>query len=118
MKKWTSAGVDHRVPCTDTPLDVTEAEKKSAAVNEANQEVLSGQDASLSWGRSGGVETNHERNAPTLRAESGSGFQGAPFVAPVNPMPSSLGSTMTPASGRGAEGNWNSASIYENTKIG
>lgn len=77
-------------------------------------------DASLSWGRNGGVESNHERNAPEIpqAAEGSSGFQSAPFAAAVDPMPTPLGRDLIPDSPHGAEGNWNSAAIFERTRIG
>jgi hypothetical protein len=119
---------DHRIPHLDTGGDTPQSDPYTAAgkeVGERNDEILKGAetpaawDASLSWGRNGGVESNHERQATAIpaAAEASSGFQGAPFAAAVDPTPAPLGTPLQPASGNGAAGNFNMSDIA-NFKIG
>jgi hypothetical protein len=84
------------------------------------EETPAAADSALNWGRSGGVESTTERGDAEIpaAAESASGFQSVASASTTSPMPSTLGRPLTPVSGSGVQGNWNSSSIFENTKIG
>jgi hypothetical protein len=100
------AGVNDTVP---SPDDDPQPEQAPAA-----------QDGGMSWGTgNGGAQTTHERNAETIPPGAAASTGLSPDdVSSASPMPSTLGKPLTPVSGSGVQGNWNSSSIFENTKIG
>ena len=94
------------------------------ATHERNLEILRGatpaaasEDAGLSWGQSGGVQTSRERSAESIPPSAAVSTGISPSMVP-GPTPEPSTFSRPSEADRDHNQSWNAASIFERTKIG